>query len=263
MSTPGGEPSPPSLSLEDLVSFLDSYLEVGEFRDYGPNGLQVEGRGEIRKVATGVSACLELFERANELGADTILVHHGLFWDGQPAALKGPAYRRLATLIRSGVSLLAYHLPLDAHPVVGNNALAARALGLTELVPFGTAKGRPVGYRGILSQPIEISDLTARCAALFGQTPLELGGRSAPITSVGIVSGGGQACFHEAIALGLDAFVTGEASEWVTNLARESELAYLAAGHHATERLGIRALGDLVGDRFGLKVEHLEVPNPV
>lgn len=251
------------IALAALAAYLDEYLEARRGTDYGPNGLQVEGRGTVRKVVTGVSACTELFERAEAAGADAVLVHHGLFWQGLDLTLTGFRYRRVAVLIRSGMSLLAYHLPLDRHPEVGNNAVAARAFGLVEVEPFGEHAGLPVGCRGRFSQLVGGADLAALCRQVFGQEPLAfLGGRE-PIGTVGLISGGAQRELYQAIAAGLDAYVTGEASEWVMNVAREAGIHYLAAGHYATERLGVQALGDHLRRRFGLAVEFIDVPNPV
>jgi dinuclear metal center YbgI/SA1388 family protein len=248
---------------DELVRYLDAYLEAAKGGDYGPNGLQVEGRPEIHKLATGVSACEELFERAAAEGADAVLVHHGIFWRGLPSTLVGMRYRRVAALVRSGLSLIAYHLPLDRHPEVGNNALAARAFGLVDLQPFAEAEGLPVGFSGRFPEPVPAAELVARCRAVFEREPLVLGAGPDPVRTLGIVSGGAQSELWAAVAAGLDAYLTGEASEWVMNVARECGLHYLAAGHYATERLGVRALGDHVAERFGVEVEFIDVPNPV
>ncbi len=244
-----------------LVSYLDQYLDSrGE--DYGPNGLQVEGREEIRKLVTGVSACRELFVRARAAGADAVLVHHGLFWEGMPRTLTGFQFQRVAELIRGEMSLLAYHLPLDRHLEVGNNAVAARALGLEEIVSFGLHDGLPLGVSGRFPAPVAAEELVARCERLYGQTPLAyLAGRDA-VSTVGIISGGGQREFYSAIDAGLDAYVTGEVTEWIMNVARETGTHYLAAGHYATERLGVKALGEHLAERFGIDVEFIDVPNP-
>jgi dinuclear metal center YbgI/SA1388 family protein len=257
-----GEAAPAGIATAELVRWLDEYLESGAVEDYGPNGLQVEGPPMVRRLVTGVSACRELFERARERGADAVLVHHGLFWRGTPYPLVGVQYRRVAELVRGGIALLAYHLPLDRHAEVGNNALAARALGLGDLQPFARHAGVPIGWQGAFPEPVASADLAARCAALYGQEPLVLGGPR-EVRRVGIVSGGAQRELLQAIDAGLDAYVTGEASEWVTNLARESGVVYLAAGHYATERLGVRALGELLARRFGIAVDFVDVPNPV
>jgi dinuclear metal center YbgI/SA1388 family protein len=251
------------MNRDELVRYLDTYLEADRGADYGPNGLQVEGRVEVHKVVTGVSACAELFARAAAAGADAVLVHHGIFWRNTPYPLTGVQYRRVAALIEAGLNLIAYHLPLDRHAEVGNNALAARAFGLEELAPFGLHEGLPIGFKGRFPDPVPAAELVARCRRIFDQEPLAFTTGPDPVSTLGIISGGAQSEFHQAIAEGLDAYLTGEASEWVVNVAREAKVHYLAAGHYATERLGIRALGEHLADRFGLEVEFVDVPNPV
>jgi len=266
---PHGRPSFPTLNslamsvrLHDLVAYLDQYLD-SRGRDYGPNGLQVEGKEKIRKIVTGVSSCQELFVRARESGADAVLVHHGLFWDGMPRTLTGFQYRRVAELIRGEMSLIAYHLPLDRHAEVGNNAVAGRALGLAEMEPFGLHEGLPIGFKGRFSEPIPTAELVERCREVYGQEPLAFLEGPDPLATLGIISGGAQRELHDAIADGLDAYITGEVSEWVMNVAREARIHYLAAGHYATERLGIRALGEHLREKFGIEAEFIDVPNPV
>jgi dinuclear metal center YbgI/SA1388 family protein len=251
------------MDIRALVAHCDQLLDAKAGKDFGPNGLQVEGRRDIRRIATGVSACLDLFGRARDAGADAVLVHHGLFWDGAPRELTGHQYRRVAALIEAGMHLVAYHLPLDRHPELGNNALAVKQLGLYSVEPFGLYQGLPIGFRGRYPEPIPVAELVARCAETFGQEPLGFLSGPDPVATVGIVSGGAQGEVHEAIAEGLDAYITGEASEWVMNVARENRIHYLACGHYATERLGIRALGDHLAARFGLEHEFIDVPNPV
>jgi dinuclear metal center YbgI/SA1388 family protein len=251
------------LSIHELVEHCDRLLEIHATRDFGPNGLQVEGRRPVRRIVTGVSSCVELFERARDSGADAVLVHHGLFWDGMPRQLDGYLYRRVAVLIEAGIHLVAYHLPLDRHAELGNNILAARGLGLYSIEPFAQYEGAPIGFRGRYPEPIPASVLVERCEKLFEQAPLAFLEGPAEVSSVGIVSGGAAGEIHQAIAAGLDAYVTGEASEWVMNVARESRIHFLAAGHYATERLGIRALGEHLSQRFGVEHEFVEVKNPV
>jgi dinuclear metal center YbgI/SA1388 family protein len=258
----GPTPTNDGIATSELVAWLDRYLDAGAIEDYGPNGLQVEGPPTVRRLVTGVSACQELFARARQLGADAVLVHHGIFWRGTPYPLVGIQYRRVAELVRGDLALLAYHLPLDRHAEVGNNALAARALGLTDLRPFGRYAGVEIGWQGTFAEPLAPHELATRCRELYGQEPLALGG-GRPVRRLGIISGGAQRELLQAIDAGLDAFITGEASEWVTNVARESGVLYLAAGHYATERLGVRALGERLANEFGLVVDFVDVPNPV
>jgi dinuclear metal center YbgI/SA1388 family protein len=246
---------------DTLVSYLDQFLD-SRGRDYGPNGLQVEGKDEIGKVVTGVSACQELFVRAREAGADAVLVHHGLFWEGMPRTLTGLQFRRVAELIRGEMSLLAYHLPLDRHMEVGNNALAGRELGLRRVEPFGQYDGLPLGVKGLFPEAISPAELVERCRRVYAQEPLAYLAGPATISTLGIISGGGQRELYTAIEEGLDAYVTGEVTEWVMNVARETGIHYIAAGHYATERLGVRALGEHLVERFQIDVEFIDVPNP-
>ncbi|MDX1643513.1 MAG: Nif3-like dinuclear metal center hexameric protein [Thermoanaerobaculia bacterium] len=252
-----------SVARDELVAYLDRLLDVDLGGDVCPNGLQVEGADTIDRLVTAVSACHEVFERARTDGAQAVLVHHGIFWRGDPPELVGFRKRRIAELLAGDLNLLAYHLPLDRHAELGNNILAARRLGLTDIERFGEYEGAWIGYRGRLDEPLGPRDLASRCAEIFGQEPELFGDRAQPIASVAIVSGAAQRELYTAIDLGIDAFVTGESSEWVMNVARESGVTYLAAGHYATERLGIRALGEHVAAQFGIDVDFVDVPNPV
>jgi len=252
-----------TVTLTDLVTYLDGYLEAGVGKDYCPNGLQVEGRPDVRKLAAGVSACEELFVRARKQGADGVIVHHGLFWQGQSGALTGVQYRRVAELIRGEISLLAYHLPLDRHPVVGNNAVAARAFGLGDIEPFGDYEGQPIGFCGTFAEAVSTADFLERCQKIYGQEPLAFTHGPDPVSTVAIVSGAAAALLYEAIDRNVDLFLTGEPREWVMNVARETGTHFVAAGHYATERLGIQALGKHLKDHFGIEVEFIDIRNPV
>ena len=249
---------------DDIIEFCDDLLDAGSFDDYGPNGLQVPGRAEVGKVVTGVSAHRELIERAVDAGAGLLLVHHGLFWDFHPRALSEAMAERLRIALGAGLSIAGYHLPLDAHPEIGNNALLREALGFeASPEPFGEVRGRPVGVVGRSSEGVDTAELTRRVRSLTGREPLVFDAGPDPVNSIGIVSGAGASTVHEAIALGLDALLTGEPAEHVMADAREGNLSFIAAGHYATETFGIRRLGDLVGERFGIEHEFVEVPNPV
>jgi dinuclear metal center YbgI/SA1388 family protein len=248
----------------ELVAYLDALLSSVGWPDFGPNGLQVEGASEIHHVVTGVSACEELFVRAAELEAQAVLVHHGLLWDNAPTPITGFRQRRLRQLFAADLNLLAYHLPLDAHAELGNNALAARALGLTELTPFAQYKGRPIGWQGRFAPALPLATLVERCRHLFeDREPLVFAKGPDPVRSLGIVSGGAQGEVYQAISAGLDAYLTGEVSEWVMNVASENRITFLSCGHYATERLGIRALGEQLAAHCGLEVTFVDVPNPV
>ena len=248
---------------DEIVAFLDEYLDVGSWEDYGPNGLQVPGRDEVELVVTGVSAHVELFERAAEAGAGMVLCHHGIFWRSTPQAIGPQMKARLKALFDADMSLAAYHLPLDAHPEVGNNALICAELGLERGEPFGEAAGRKIGFVGRAASPLTLEDLVDRCRHLFGRDPIFFPGAGDVVATVGIVSGGGGSSLAEAAALGLDAFITGEPEEPALADAAETGVNFLACGHYATETFGIRRLGEVVAERFGIEQRFVEVLNPV
>ena len=243
-----------------LIGYLDELLKPQDFDDYGPNGLQVPGPSEIGTVVTGVSAGLELFERAAAEGADLVLVHHGLFWKGPPKPLDLPAKRRLQALFDADMALAAYHLPLDGHPEHGNNALLAAGLGATVAAPFAGGIGVVARFGG---DGLPAAELAERVRTLTGRDPLAVLAGPEAVREIGIVSGGGQGHLLDAIDAGLDAFLTGEASERNFNEAREAGIHFLAAGHYATETLGVRRLGDLLAERFGVRHVFVDVPNPI
>ena len=250
--------------LANLLAYLDELLEPAAFSDYGPNGLQVPGPSEVRTVVTGVSASAELFERAAALDGDLVLVHHGLFWNGAPLALSPAAKRRLQLLFDHDMALAAYHLPLDGHPEVGNNALIAAGLGCTAREPFALHKGRPIGVTGYFGEDgVEAGELVARVRELTGREPLAFLDGPAQVRTIAIVSGAGADYLPEAAAAGHDAFLTGEPAERVMTFAREEGLHFLAAGHYATETFGVRRLGELLAERFGVEHLFVDVPNPI
>ena len=249
---------------DTLISHLDETLDSGAFADYGPNGLQVPGSRQVSTIATGVSAGLELFERAKDEGAEMILVHHGLFWGGQPQALTATMAARLKGLLSDDVSLAAYHLPLDAHAWLGNNALLADTLGVADRRPLGETKGRPIGLHGRLGHDgIPLDELVERVRSATGNDPLVFAEGPEVVRTIGIVTGGGARMVSDAIALGLDAFLTGEPTESVMTEARDAGIHFIAAGHYATETFGVRALGDLLAERFDVRHVFIDIPNPV
>jgi dinuclear metal center YbgI/SA1388 family protein len=248
---------------DELIAFLDELLESPGRQDYGPNGLQVPGADEVELVVTGVSAHRELFERAAEAGAQLVLCHHGIFWAEEAGPITPQLKARLKLLFDSDMSLAAYHLPLDAHPDVGNNALICAGLGLERRDPFGVAKGAPIGWVGEAPEPLAIAALVERSTALFGSAPLVFDSGPAEIRRVGIVSGGGSSMLEDAVAAGLDAFVTGEPTEHVMADAREGEIHFIAAGHYASETFGIRRLGELLAEKFDVEHRFVEIPNPI
>ena len=248
---------------DELIAYLDELLDVPGWEDFGPNGLQVPGSERVERVVSGVSAHRELFERAARTGADVVLCHHGIFWDKQPRALDGQQKRRLQALFAADMSLAAYHLPLDGHPEVGNNALICEALGLERAEPFAAHAGRTIGCVGRSPDGIPIDDLLARCEGALGRAPLVLEGGPELVRSVGVLSGGGASYFAEAAELGVDAFLTGEPSEPAMADARERGVWFIAGGHWATETFGVRRLGELLAERFGVEHRFEAVPNPV
>ncbi|HEX3292962.1 MAG TPA: Nif3-like dinuclear metal center hexameric protein [Solirubrobacterales bacterium] len=249
---------------DEISAFCDELLDVASFDDYGPNGLQVPGQAEVSKVATGVSANLETLQRAVDSGAELVLTHHGLLWGDELSPLSLPMAARLRALLCSDVSLAAYHLPLDAHAEIGNNALLRDALDLdADERPFGHAKGSAVGLIGRAREPIGVDELRRRLSEAVGREPLVFDAGPERISTVGIVTGAGGFALHEAGPLGLDALVTGEPSEPVMGEAREYGVHFLAGGHYATETLGIRRLGELVAERFSIEQEFIDVPNPI
>jgi dinuclear metal center YbgI/SA1388 family protein len=250
--------------VQEILAAIDELLSPGRFEDYCVNGLQVPGPREVRTVASGVSANAELFELAAAEGADLLLVHHGLFWGAGVAIIDPVLRRRLGLLFDADIALAAYHLPLDAHPEVGNNALLARALGAGELQPFARHRGEQIGFVASLpGEGLSAAELAARVGVTCGRQPLLLDGGPERVRRLAIVSGGGADHLQEAAAAGADALLTGEAEERSMALARECRVHLIAAGHHATETFGIRALGERMAARFELRHVFLDVANPV
>jgi dinuclear metal center YbgI/SA1388 family protein len=251
-------------SRDEILSYCDDLLDCGSFEDYGPNGLQVPGRTEVTRVATGVTANLATLEQGVESGAELVLTHHGLLWGDELAPLSAPMAARLRALLCADVSLAAFHLPLDAHPEIGNNALLRDALDLeADERPFGQAKGSAVGLIGRASEPIDIAELGRRLSDAVGREPLVFDSGPDQISTVGIVTGAGGFALHEAGPMGIDALVTGEPSEPVMGEAREYGVHFLAGGHYATETFGIRRLGELIAERFSVDHLFIDVPNPI
>ncbi|MEY2442814.1 MAG: hypothetical protein QOJ46_2240 [bacterium] len=247
-----------------LLDYLDELLAPGAFSDYCPNGLQVPGPDRIDTVVSGVSASAELFQRAAERGADLVLVHHGIFWSGAPLALSPAAKRRLQLLFEHDMALAAYHLPLDGHPEVGNNALLAKGLGCTAHEPFAIHEGMPIGVAGRFDdEGIAPDELVSRVRELTGREPLAFLAGPERVRSIGIVSGAGSHYLGDAVTAEHDAFLTGEPAERVMGQAREDGIHFVAAGHYATETFGVRRLGELLAERFGVRHEFVDVANPI
>jgi dinuclear metal center YbgI/SA1388 family protein len=246
--------------LDELRNYIGSLLQVDLFRDYCPNGVQVEGRAHVRKVASGVTASQRLLQAATEWGADAVLVHHGYFWRGEDAAITGIKKRRVAHLLQHDISLLAYHLPLDAHAELGNNAQLGARLGFVAQGRFGEQN---IACHGELEQAQTLQQLSARIAQVLRRAPQAIGEASRNIRRVAWCTGAAQGYFEQAVALGVDAFLTGEISEQNVHVAAETGVAFIAAGHHATERYGVQALGEHLAGRFGLEHRFFDMDVPV
>ena len=244
----------------ELDSYLGTLLEVGKFRDYGPNGLQVEGKAQVQRLVSGVTASRAFIEAAIAQQADALLVHHGLFWKGHDGRLTGWLKARVELLMAHGINLFAYHLPLDAHAEFGNNAQFGARL---QFVPDGRFGEQQLGFIGSPAQPLTAEMLSVLLATRLGRAPVMVEGRSGePIRRVAWCTGGAQGYFEAAIAAGADAYITGEISEPQAHLARETGVAFFACGHHASERYGAPALANHVAERFGLQHEFIEIDNP-
>lgn len=247
-----------------LEKILNEKLQPQQIKDYSPNGLQVEGTSEIKRIVTGVTASQALIDKAVELNADALLVHHGYFWKGEPEPIRGMKGKRIRTLIKNDINLMGYHLPLDIHPELGNNAELARLL---EIDVEGGLEGHPqsVAMFGKLRKPMTGAQFADKINQVLNREPLHIAPENTDkmIETVGWCTGGGQDYIELAAANGLDAFISGEISERTTYSAREQDIHYFAAGHHATERYGIKALGEWLAKEHGLDVEFIDIDNPV
>lgn len=250
-----------SVDRDALVAHLDEWLTASAFKDYGPNGLQVQGCGQVARVVSGVTASRALIEAAVAARADALIVHHGLFWRGQDGRLTGWLGERVRLLMTHGINLIAYHLPLDAHPTHGNNAQLGQRLGLVADARFGEQQ---LGFIGVAVRPAwdTLEGLAQTVSHALARPPVVVPGDGRAIRRVAWCTGGAQGYFESAIAAGADAFITGEISEPQAHLARETGVAFLACGHHATERYGAPAVAQAVAERFGLHHEFIEVDNP-
>lgn len=256
-----------SINTSQLVQWLDNYLQAPRFKDYCPNGLQVEGTPTVQHIVTGVTASQALLEAAVERGADTVLVHHGWFWKNEDARIRGMKKKRLAFALEHDLNLIAYHLPLDAHPEVGNNTQLALQLGLQQ---DKDEDGQPIGIGpsgliqlGYLETPDTLENVAKKLCQQLQRSPLVVGNPQQIIQRVAWCTGGAQGFMTEAIDAGVDLYISGEASEPTYHYALESNTAYIGAGHHATERYGVKALGDKVAAQFGVKVEFIDINNPI
>ena len=244
----------------ELEVYLNQLLEIPRFRDYCPNGLQVEGKDNIQTVISGVTASLDLLQAAAAANADAIVVHHGYFWRGENERLVGLKHHRIALLMTHKINLFAYHLPLDIHPDFGNNVQLGQKLGLIETGRFGE---QDIAVHGNLTQSMTLGELSEKVSRTLLRDPVTVGDRDQSIRRVAWCTGAAQSYFDEAIQLGVDAFITGEISEQTVHNARESGVAFISAGHHATERYGVQALGEHLEQKFGITHQFIDIDNPV
>jgi dinuclear metal center YbgI/SA1388 family protein len=252
-----------SVALTELTRYLERCLQPDQFRDYCPNGLQVEGRPRVARLATGVTASQGLLDQAIAWGADAVLVHHGYFWSGEAPQIVGMKRRRLAALLSNEVSLLAYHLPLDAHPRFGNNVRLGQLMGLAEQEPLQSGDPGSVGNIGSLAEAIPAGELVERLEQITGRRPLHIGDDEDPVRRIAWCTGAAQGYIEAAVAAGADVFVTGEVSEQTVHIAREEGIHFIAAGHHATERYGVQVLGEHLAQHFSLEHRFIDIDNPV
>ncbi len=245
----------------ELELYLNNLLQTARFKDYCPNGLQVEGRRRVKKIATGVTASAAFLEAAIEWGADAVFVHHGYFWRNEPPQITGRKHARIKLLIQNDLNLFACHLPLDDHPEFGNNAQLGAKMGwIPDETRFGEGN---LGWLSTLPMPITLAHFTAQVEQTLGRTPLVLGDPDRELRHVAWCTGAAQSYFDAAIAAGADVFLTGEISESTTHTAAESGVAFLAAGHHATERFGVQAIGAHLSETFDLEHLFIDIHNPV
>lgn len=247
----------------ELIAYMDELLESANYQDYAPNGLQVAGREQIGTIVSGVTASRALIDAALEMEADLLLVHHGWFWRGEDPRIVGMKHNRLKQLLCADLNLVAYHLPLDGHPQLGNNARLGELLGFTQTGRFGAGPGGGIACHGSLADSLQAEMLAERLAQRLGREPLLLSGGGHEIRTIGWCSGAAQDYLAQAAALGLDAFISGEVSERTYHEARELGIHYFAAGHHATERYGVEALGEHLAQRYGLTHRFIDIDNPV
>jgi dinuclear metal center YbgI/SA1388 family protein len=247
---------------EELTTFLNSYLHASEFRDHCPNGLEVEGNPDIHKIATGVTASVELFEQAIEKKADTIIVHHGIIWDFETRIYKGGYRERVKLLLENNINLYGYHLPLDAHPQVGNNVQLCKLLKIQNIKPFCDVNGQYIGMSGDVNK-CEKTVFFKRLTEIIERKPLIFDYGPDQISRVGVVSGAAQKYINQAVDAGLDVYITGEVSEHILHVSKEEKIHFISAGHYTTEKFGIKSLGKLLEDRFKLDVTFIDIPNPV
>ena len=249
-------------SLRNIADYVDHYLQVERFKDYAPNGLQVDSTRTIRRIISGVTASQALIDATIEDDGDALLVHHGYFWRNESPVVLGMKAKRLGTLLKNDIGLLAYHIPLDAHDEVGNNVQLAKKLGISLKGSFGDLGGIPLARYGT-TPPCDADALASKIEQVLSRPPQLIAGGGSHIETVGLCTGAAQDCIDDAAHLGLDAYISGEISERTVHIAREEGIHYYAAGHHATERYGVQALGKHLAEHFQINHHYIEIDNPV
>ena len=250
------------IARDQLVKFLNTELQSDKIRDYCPNGLQVEGKAQISRLVTGVTASQALLDAAVAVNADAILVHHGYFWKNETAPVTGIKKKRLQTLLCHDINLLAYHLPLDVHPSLGNNAQLGRLLNAQNITAVASAEPNGVLMQGELLQPTPVQQLAERLEQVLGRQLLLHAAGGQEVSILAWCTGGGQGYIEHAAAAGAQLFISGEVSEQTIHLSRELGIHFIAAGHHATERYGVKALGEFIAQQFALDVQFIDIDNP-
>ncbi len=249
--------------LKAILSFANDLLKSDQFTDYCPNGLQVEGKSDVTHITTGVSASVELFQRAKDIQADLVLVHHGIIWGSNPQTITGNFKKRIEALLCQNISLLAYHLPLDAHEELGNNALIADLFKLKNRESFAKYKGRDIGVIGYLDESTSVNDFEERIKITFQCNPISYHYGSDKVQKVAVVSGGAPECIIEAAERTCDVYITGEVAESTLHLAKEERMNFIAAGHYNTEKYGVQALGNRIAKEFNIKHTFIDIPNSI
>lgn len=251
------------LNITELTEYCDALLNATQFKDYAPNGLQVQGRPSVRVVVSGVTACQALIDKSIELNADVILVHHGYFWKNEPAPIVGMKGERITKLIKNDINLLAYHLPLDAHLELGNNAQLGKLLGMQEVSVAGQGGAQGLLFTGRLPNPVTVTEFAQTLEQVLDRAPTVIDPKNNhTLERIAWCSGGAQGFFDQAISVGVDAYLSGEISEPNAHIARESGVAYFSIGHHASERYGVKALGEHLAKKFGLIHHFVDIENP-
>ena len=251
------------IPLTSLETYANGLLNAAGISDYAPNGVQVRGRDKVRTLVTGVSACLDLFQAAMDQQADLILVHHGILWEKESHVVEGKLKKRLKLLLENDITLMAYHLPLDCHPTLGNNIQILNRLALEAVEPFAFYRGTALSFIGRSKQPFSLAEFSTQLRNVFGGEPLLLPFGPEKIQRIAICSGAAPELIHEAKQKGADLFLSGEATEYIYHFAKEEDMHFVAVGHHRSEMFGVQALGEHLAHHFNIQHRFIDIPNPL